>query len=293
MAQRGEIMKIEQAHILSVVRRHCWIGEEPMWWPERGCMAQTDEANILLIDIETGDYTLWPLEQTGAALGLTRSGRLFQASGRQIGFVCEDGTIEAMHPAVPLRAKIFNDGKVGPDGRFYVGTIYGENEDGALYCLDQARRITLKHRGLKLSNGLDWSPDGRFLYLVDSGTKQILRFSFNAERGIVGSAEVFMTIPEGLGGPDGLCCDSRGYLWCALWGEGYVACIHPQTAQIERLVRLPVKAVASCAFVGEKLDRLAVTTASYPQRDVQRGEDGYTYILDVGAQGLEGYRLAD
>lgn len=284
-------MMIEEARIKAVVRRHCWIGEEPMWWTERGRMIQTDEASALLVDIETGDYVEWALERAGAAFGLTEDGRLFQASGRQIGFVNEDGTINPMHGAAPLRARIFNDGKTGPDGRFYVGTIYGEWEDGALYCLDGAGTITLCHRGLKQSNGLDWSPDGRFLYLVDSGTKEILRFPFDKERGICAPAERFMTIPDGLGGPDGLCCDTEGFLWCALWGEGYVARIHPQTATIERLVHLPARAVASCAFVGEEMNRLAVTTASYPNRDVCSGEDGYTYIIDVGKQGLPMYRF--
>lgn len=286
-------MIIEEARIQAVVRRHCWIGEEPMWWAERGCMIQTDEASALLVNIEDGSYCEWALERAGAAFGLTQSGRLFQASGRQIGFVNEDGTIAPMHGAAPLRARIFNDGKTGPDGRFYAGTIYGENEDGALYSLDRFGKITLCHRGLKLSNGLDWSPDGRYLYLVDSGTKEILRFPFDKRAGIGDFCEHFMRIPDGLGGPDGLCCDEEGFLWCALWGEGYVARIHPQTADIERLVHLPARAVASCAFVGEGLDHLAVTTASYPARDVHSGEDGYTYIIDVGKRGLPVYRFPD
>ena len=286
-------MKISEARILAKVRRHCWIGEEPLWWAGRGRLIQKDEANALLVNVEDGSYEVFPLEREGAAFGFTASGKLFQASMQQVCMVDDQGGLTPMHEPVRLLAKIFNDGKTGPDGRFYVGTIYGDNEDGGLYCLDRSGTLTLKYAGLKLSNGLDWSLDEKHLYLVDSRRKQILDFPFDAEAGITGEPEILMVIPDGLVGPDGMCTDTDGMLWCALWGEGYVACIDPEKKEITELVHLPAKAVASCAFAGEKLDKLAVTTASYPNRVPKGEEDGYTYIIDVGKRGMAPYRFPD
>jgi len=286
-------MKTREATILAVMRRHCWIGEEPLWWSEKGRLIQKDEDQALLVNIETGEYDALQLEQEGAAFGFTQSGRLFQASQQRVCMVDEAGRLTPLHEPVKLLANIFNDGKTGPDGRFYVGTIYGDGEDGGLYCLDSSGKLTLKHAGLKLSNGLDWSPDGRWLYLADSGTKEILRFAFDPQNGIVGEAETLMKIPDGIGGPDGMCMDTEGFLWCALWGKGNVARIDVQAAKIAELVHLPARAVASCAFVGENYDRLAVTTASYPNREPAGDEDGFTYIIDVGKRGLAPYRFPD
>src|ERR1700676_3798392 len=65
----------------------------------------------------------------------------------------------------------FNDGRVDRQGRFWTGTMLESNvPDGAakLYRVDSHGQVTCHERGLRITNGLCTSPDGRRLYLADS-----------------------------------------------------------------------------------------------------------------------------
>ncbi|XP_036037893.1 regucalcin-like, partial [Onychomys torridus] len=68
-----------------------------------------------------------------------------------------------------------NDGKVDPAGRFMIGTMpeplapgVWEPAQGALYSLHGDHAVRKLADRLGISNGLDWSPDQRMFYHVDS-----------------------------------------------------------------------------------------------------------------------------
>ena len=63
-----------------------------------------------------------------------------------------------------------------------------------------------------------------------------------------------------LGSPDGAAVDSEGYLWSARWGGDCVARFAPD-GTLERTVPIPASQVTSCAFGGEDLKTVYVTTA--------------------------------
>ena len=63
------------------------------------------------------------------------------------------------------------------------------------------------------------------------------------------------------GYPDGMCCDERGRLWLCHWGSGLLSCYGEDGALLHRL-KLPVSNVTRCAFGGDKLDQLFITTAA-------------------------------
>ena len=65
----------------------------------------------------------------------------------------------------------FNDGKVGPDGCFWVGSMderTPREKTGVLYRVTPDGRIERKAEGYAVSNGLAWSPDGGHMYHSDS-----------------------------------------------------------------------------------------------------------------------------
>ena len=66
-----------------------------------------------------------------------------------------------------------NDGACDPQGRFWGGTLADDHHTGggALYRLDRTGRTEVVLEGLTISNGIGWSPDGRTMYLVDSGPR--------------------------------------------------------------------------------------------------------------------------
>ena len=112
-----------------------------------------------------------------------------------------------------------NDGKVDPAGRFWAGMMAQDHRPGAgtLYRLDPDLRVTPMVRGTSISNGLDWSPDARTMYYIDSTTRQVDRFAFDLDSGTIADRTTLIPIREGGGWPDGMCVDGEGFLWVALW----------------------------------------------------------------------------
>jgi sugar lactone lactonase YvrE len=116
---------------------------------------------------------------------------------------------------------------------------------------------------VSISNGIDWSPDGRRMYYVDSPTRRIDVFDFDARSGAIADRRTFVALPPEAGFPDGLTVDAEGFVWLALWGGAALHRYDPEGAR-ERIVPLPVSHPTSCAFGGSSLDELYVTSARRP-----------------------------
>ncbi len=116
--------------------------------------------------------------------------------------------------------------------------------------------------GLTLPNGLDWSPDDRTFYLVDSMERAILAYDHDPATGTLSRQRRLIELPDdpAAGLPDGLCVDAEGCLWVAVYDAGRVDRFAPDGERL-RTVRLPVSRPTSCAFVGPALDQLWITSA--------------------------------
>jgi sugar lactone lactonase YvrE len=94
-------------------------------------------------------------------------------------------------------------------------------------------------------------------------------------------------IPADEGLPDGMCVDTEGYLWVALFNGGAVR-RHSPAGDLDRVVEVPVSQVTSCAFAGPDLSDLYVTTAreGFSEEDAAREPDaGSVYRLRPGVAG--------
>jgi sugar lactone lactonase YvrE len=166
-----------------------------------------------------------------------------------------------------------NDGACDAPGRFWAGTMALDCRPGAgaLYRLDPGGRVHTMLEGVTISNGLDWSPDGRRMYYVDSPTQRIDVFDFDPQSGAIAGRRAFAAIPSEAGMPDGLTVDAEGFVWVALWGGGAVRRYAPD-GSLERTVRLPVSHPTSCAFGGPALDELYITSAWIALSAAERAE---------------------
>ena len=167
-----------------------------------------------------------------------------------------------------------NDGACDPAGRFWAGTMALDESAGAgaLYRLDADLTVHTMLTGVTISNGIDWSLDGRRMYYVDSPTRRIDVFDFDPATGTIASRRPFVSVPAEAGVPDGLTVDADGFVWLALWGGAALRRYAPDGA-LERTVPLPVSHPTSCAFGGADLDELYVTSARRPLTPDQRARE--------------------
>ena len=181
-----------------------------------------------------------------------------------------------------------NDGYVDAGGRFWAGTMsMSGRRHAALYRLDPDGRVWQTLTGLTVSNGIDWSPDGRRMYFTDTVTGRIDVFDFDEEYGVMSDRREFATIPHTAGFPDGLIVDADGFVWVALWAGGAIRRYSPD-GDLERTITMPVTHPTKCAFGGPNLDDLYITTAWIELTPKQRAGQptaGGLYRVRPGVRG--------
>jgi sugar lactone lactonase YvrE len=157
----------------------------------------------------------------------------------------------------------FNDGKCDPAGRFWAGTMALDIAPGAgsLYCLGVNGRVRRMLSGVSCSNGIVWTRDARTMYYVDTPTRKIVAYDFNAATAEISGCRVAVQVPDHLGLPDGMCIDINDHLWVAMWGGGAVCHWDPRTGSLLGVHPIPASQVTACAFGGARMDELYVTTA--------------------------------
>ena len=149
-----------------------------------------------------------------------------------------------------------------PDGRggLYFGTLSQAGEYGkppsltALYRMAADGSVTLLREGVKFSNGLGSSPDGRRLYHNESLLGTFV-YDVRADGGL-DNRTLFSSQED----CDGLAVDSEGGVWIAYFASGEITRYRPD-GSIDRHVAIPHKVASSLCFGGADGRDLYVTTA--------------------------------
>jgi sugar lactone lactonase YvrE len=157
----------------------------------------------------------------------------------------------------------FNDGSVDEAGRFWTGSLEDSESgpDGRLYRLDPDGSYRIMDEGFYCSNGIDWSPDGRWMYFVDSRQDRIYRYAFDSTDGEARDREIFIDTTALEGIPDGLRVDAAGDIWCAFWDGAQIIRFAPD-GTVQEQVAVPVLRPTSIAFGGADLRTMYITSAS-------------------------------
>jgi sugar lactone lactonase YvrE len=248
-------------------------GEGPVWWPGWGGLRWVDMlAGDVLALTPAGQVARRRVGRVAAALRPRAAGGMVVATEHDFVTLDEADPEGAAAPRVVATAPHdplvrFNDGGCAPDGAFYCGTMaYAETPGaGTLFRLRPDGTVETVLRGVTISNGLAWTPDGTGAYYVDTATGRVDRFDYDTDRGLHGRRP-FVTVPPAAGGPDGLTVDADAGVWTALWGGGAV---HHYSAdgKLDEVVELPVAKVTACTLGGPRLDELFITTSRHGETD--------------------------
>lgn len=270
------------------------LGEGPVW----------DETNQKLwwVDILSGNLHCYEParnknklfdvgEQIGAAV-LRKEGGLLLAL--KSGFAFFDEESEKITPLENdfenAENTRFNDGKCDPAGRFWVGTLDYDLEEGSgnLFCVNSDLKIEKKLDQLTIPNGMAWNSSADTFYFIDTIARELYSFQYQKESGEISNRSVICEFDEELGYPDGMAIDSDDKLWIALYAGRKVIQINPKNGHIEFEIRVPVPKPTSCTFGGDNLKTLFITTCReyMDESDVEKAPlSGSLFSVDLPFRG--------
>lgn len=243
------------------------LGESAFWHADRkSCFWVDINKNVFFeMNPKSGQVTSWPTEGPVSLIVAGKSNDMFLGLFDGIyRFNIETGVFTKISDlGRDWDNHRCNDGGVDCEGRLWVGTTDREHIPfgGALYLLQKNGKVQEKMSRVSISNGMVWSLDNTYLYHIDSPTKKVNGFHFDAETGDISFDKVIIETPDRLGSPDGMTIDSEGMLWIAHWGGFGVGRWNPGTGEQIAFVHVPAPHVSSCVFMGEDLDELMITTA--------------------------------
>jgi L-arabinonolactonase len=244
------------------------LGECALWCERSQSVLWTDiqRATLSRFTPASGALRHWSMpERVGSfVLCADSPDRLLLGLATRVAFF--DLRTEALTPVGPVetdepRTRI-NDGRCDPQGRFVFG-MYNEKGSepiGHFYRVNAdlgIERLPLPR--VAVANSLAFSPDGSRLYFCDSESREIQCCDYRAD-GSLGTARVFVRLPEGTGYPDGSTVDAEGGLWNAQWAGGSVVRYDREGHETTRIAVAATQPSCVC-FGGAALDTLYITTA--------------------------------
>lgn len=273
------------------------LGESPVWDGDEDCLywASIDAGEIHRLNVIDGGHQAWQFGEVVPSFGLCRSGRLVVAlAGTVILFDPRTGSRQELakvaHAIPQMR---LNDGKVGPDGAFWVGSAdlrADRDTISKLYRITPSGAVDVKIEGIKLSNGLAWTADGRTMFHTDSRGPWIDRWDFEPETGAISNRRRIVELTEAEGRPDGGACDAAGNYWSAGVSAGCLNCFSPDGRLLQRLA-LPVQWPTMPCFGGRDMRTLYVT--SHRVGGVPVEIDGAVLTMPSTVAGAPVHRFAD
>ena len=250
------------------------VGESPTWHEVESALYWVDINGLTVNRVHpaSGKFTSWKMGSEPSALAVDGDNNLMVATRK--GLICLNTTSGKETPVAdaPYDTAIvrFNDGRVDPAGRFWIGTMYEPRDQPAaeMYVLEHGQLRRAWAGGMTNSNGLAWSLDGRTMFHADTTTHRIDCYDFDPVTGVQSNGRTLLSFPTdksaaGYGGrPDGATVDSEGAYWVAMFEGGRLLRIAPN-GEILRELALPLRCPTSVAFGGSDLRTLYITSASH------------------------------
>ncbi len=246
------------------------VGESPLWHPSESSLYWVDIEGFTIhrLNTLTDTHDEWRMPSEPSALALNATGGLVVAMRAGVyTFNPQDGSIAEIVPApYDMATTRFNDGRVDPAGRFWIGTIYEPRDQQAaqMFCVEKGK-IELKWSGgMTVSNGLAFSLDATAMYHADTTTHRVDRYQFDSATGDVSHPLRFQQFStdktRNYGGrPDGAAVDSEGAYWVAMI-EGARLLRFSADGELLGELHLPVRCPTMMAFGGDDMRTLFITS---------------------------------
>lgn len=268
-------------------------GEGPIWFEDALYYVDIEGHKVIRYLPSLNSEESWDVGERVGTVVPRREGGLVIAGDSGFSFLDElSGNIYPIADPEPEKTNNrFNDGKCSPDGRFFAGSISLNKTagDASLYRLDQDLSVHEVFSGVTNSNGLAWNAAGDTLYYIDTPRREVMAFDYadgklSAERVVIDTKAIDAS-------PDGMTIDERGNLWVAFCHGACVACYNPKSGKEEHRVEIPCLETTACAFGGEHLDELYITTGIH-KSEIEEHAGRLWKVTGLGVKGLPALTFA-
>ncbi len=271
-----------QLTIVPISNERSDCGEGPFWNHKTNTVTWVDIAGNKWHQIELREGAISKTFKVPTIIGaiVERSrGGYFAAVKEGYGSIDSFGKYSNEIDFLPENERM-NDAKVDTRGRFWAGSAAMDFELGLgkLHLIESGCEDRIMETGLALPNGLGWSPDNKYFYLVDSMQSVMWRYDFNEETGSITNRKVLITFPNDGAVPDGMCIADDGSLFVAMWDGARVEVFTAEGAPLQT-IQMPVMRPSSCTFGGANRNVLIVTSAAGEQNLEQFPLSGLTFSV--------------
>ncbi|TXI09688.1 MAG: SMP-30/gluconolactonase/LRE family protein [Rhizobium sp.] len=252
------------------------VGESIVWSGEESALYWVDIGGkrIHRLEVGTKRHEAWPTPDFPTSIGMRESGGFIVGLAREVCLWRPGEAFEVFAVPEPGRPdNRLNEGRVAPDGSFWVSTMQNNLDadgapkemtasSGAIYRIGASGAVTqLTPNEYGITNTMGWTRDNRFLF-ADTLANEIYSFAYDPNAKTVSDRHTIVSgFERGL--PDGSCLDADDHLWnCRVVGGASVARFSAE-GKLADLVELPVSWPTSCTFGGEDLSTLYVTSARF------------------------------
>lgn len=242
------------------------IGESPVWDDRRQMVWFVDilAPAIYALDPLSREVSSYSMPHAVGSVSLAQDGRLVVAMRNGVHlFDPKSQSLEFLvHPEPDASENRLNDGKIGPDGCFWVGSMHDSiprAPTGSLYRITPLGESTRMIEGLFVSNGLAWSPDGKVMYHADSRACYVQAYDFDIATGHISRPRIVADLPEADGLPDGAAVDMDGYYWSAGITADRINQISPAGGLVGSFA-VPAAAPTMPCFGGPDMKTLFITS---------------------------------
>jgi len=234
------------------------LGECPLWSAEKRRLYWLDikGASLHAYEPETGHQTTFACYGMVSSIALTQGHDLICTHENGFAYLdLVDGQAQLTpinDPEADRPGNRFNDGKIGPDGAYWAGTLENaeNNRFGTWWRLLPDGRCVTVDSNYMVTNGPAFDIERARVYLTDSADQTV--FAADLDRDGITNKRVFRQFQPEKGYPDGMCVDAEGYLWIAFWDGACVRRFTENGDQVEEIA-LPVPRPTSLTLVEDKI----------------------------------------
>ncbi len=265
-------------------------GEGPLWHEDRLLYVDIESHKILRYAPKTCTEETWDVGQRVGTVVPRKNGDLVWAGDHGFYFLDPNTGISTpiADPEPDLPDNRFNDGKCDPAGRLWAGSIcLKKRPDAALYCLHTDLTLEKKFGPVTNSNGIIWNRAGDTMFYIDTPSKKVRAFDFDPATSAITHERTIWDTADDPSSPDGMTIDSQDRLWIAFCHGAKVVCFDPASQKVEEQIDFPCIETTACAFGGDDLGDLYITTGIKP--GLEEKHAGSLFVCRPGTTGVPAF----